>query len=106
MTTVEVLLDEAGRTRLVGQAYLTRQRSQISTTFLYDPDYLSGGGMRIDPALPLVSGSQHQTGLFGAFADSAPDRWGRNLIEKAERTRAREDDRARAGWTTSTSSWG
>ncbi|MFT3799333.1 hypothetical protein [Microbacterium sp.] len=28
-----------------------------------------------------------------AFADSAPDRWGRNLIEKAERARAREAGR-------------
>ncbi len=29
-----------------------------------------------------------------AFADSAPDKWGRNLIEKAERLRARAEDRA------------
>ena len=29
-----------------------------------------------------------------AFADSAPDRWGRNLIEKAERVRARAHNRA------------
>ena len=28
-----------------------------------------------------------------AFADSAPDRWGRNLIRKAERSRAREEGR-------------
>ncbi|OLF07206.1 phosphatidylinositol kinase [Actinophytocola xinjiangensis] len=94
MTTVEVLVEEAGHTRPVGQAHVTRSRGQISTTFLYSPDYLAGGGMSIDPALPLVSGSQHQSGLVRAFADSAPDRWGRNLIEKAERTRAREEDRA------------
>lgn len=93
MTTVEVLVDHAGRTRLAGQAHITRARSQISTTFLYDPDYLVGDGMNIDPALQLVAGSQHQTGLLGAFADSAPDRWGRNLIEKAERVRARKEGR-------------
>lgn len=40
-----------------------------------------------------MSGSQHQAGLVRAFSDSAPDRWGRNLIEKAERTRAREGSR-------------
>ena len=94
MTSVEVLVDEAGRTRPVGQAHFTRTRGQISTTFLYDPDYLADDGMVIDPALPLVSGSQHQSGLVRAFADSAPDRWGRNLVDKAERTRAREQDRA------------
>lgn len=94
MTTIEVLLDETGRTRLVGQAHFTRTRGQISTTFLYDPDYLTGDGLAIDPALPLVSGSQHQSGLVRAFADSAPDRWGRNLMEKAERARAREEGRA------------
>lgn len=94
MISVEVHVDEAGRTRRVGQAHFTRTRGQISTTFLYDPDYLAGDGMVIDPALPLVSGSQHQSGLVRAFADSAPDRWGRNLIEKAERAHAREEGRA------------
>ena len=94
MTTVEVFTDEEGSTRRVGQAHFTRTRGQISTTFLYDPGYLAGDGMSIDPALPLVSGSQYQAGLVRAFADSAPDRWGRNLIEKAERVRAREVGRA------------
>lgn len=94
MTTVEVLMDEAGGTRLVGQAHITRTRGQISTTFLYAQDYLAGDGTAIDPSLPLVTGAQHQAGLVPAFADSAPDRWGRNLVEKAERSRAREEGRA------------
>lgn len=94
MTTVEVLVGEGDDASLVGQAHVTRTRGQISTTFLYDPGYLAGGGMSIDPALPLVSGSQHQAGLVRAFADSAPDRWGRNLIEKAERGCARTEGRA------------
>jgi len=93
MTTVEILVDEAGGARLVGQAHFTRARGQISTTFLYDPGYLSSDGTSIDPALPLVSGAQHQPGLVRAFADSAPDRWGRNLVEKAERARARDERR-------------
>ncbi len=94
MTSVEVLVDEGGRTRLVGQAHVTRARGQVSTTFLYDPGYLTDDGSPIDPALPLVSGAQHQDGLVRAFADSAPDRWGRNLVEKAERRRATEEGRA------------
>ncbi|QHC59136.1 type II toxin-antitoxin system HipA family toxin [Rathayibacter sp. VKM Ac-2760] len=94
MTTVDVLVDENGRSRPVGRAHFTRTRGEVSTTFLYDADYLASGGTSIDPALPLVSGSQHQTGLVRAFSDSAPDRWGRNLVEKAERIRAREENRA------------
>lgn len=93
MTTVEVVVDGADGPVVVGQAHFTRQRGQISTTFLYDPGYLAGDGTSIDPALPLVTGAQHQSGLVRAFADSAPDRWGRNLIEKGERTRAREENR-------------
>lgn len=94
MTTVEVFVDRAGEPVLVGQAHVTQARGQVSTTFLYDPGYLSGDGTSIDPTLPLVMGAQHQAGLVSAFADSAPDRWGRNLIEKAERVRARDEGRA------------
>lgn len=94
MTTVEVFVDRAGEPVLVGQAHFTRMRGQVSTTFFYDPGYLAGDGTSIDPALPLVAGAQHQAGLVRAFADSTPDRWGRNLIEKAERARARDEGRA------------
>lgn len=94
MTTVDVFLDRAGESVRAGQAHFTRRRGRISTTFIYDPGYLAGNGTSIDPALPLVSGAQHQEGLVRAFADSAPDRWGRNLVEKAERSRAREEGRA------------
>ena len=93
MTTIEILSDANGSHLLVGQAHITRSRGQVSTTFLYDPSYLADGGMNIDPALSLVPGAQYQSGLIGAFADSAPDRWGRNLIRKAERSRAREEGR-------------
>ncbi|GAA1484747.1 type II toxin-antitoxin system HipA family toxin [Brachybacterium fresconis] len=93
-TTVEVVIGESDPPRLVGRAHFTRQRGRISTTFLYDDEYLASDGMSVDPALPLVSGAQHQNGLVRAFADSAPDRWGRGLVEKAERARAREQERA------------
>lgn len=97
MTEIEVLVDAEKGARLAGRAYFTRSRGQVSTTFVYDSKYLADGGQNIDPELRLVSGAQHQQGLIGAFADSAPDRWGRNLIEKAERLRAREEGRAPRG---------
>ena len=47
-------------------AHVTRARGQVSTTFLYDPGYLSGDGTSIDPTLPLVMGAQLIMGaLFG-----------------------------------------
>ena len=91
MTSVDVFAGSSGSLGYVGQAHFTRNRGSVSTTFIYAPGYLAAGGTSIDPALPLVSGAQYQGGLFGAFTDSAPDRWGRNLIEKAERIRARNE---------------
>ena len=44
MTAVEVFLDRNGESVLVGRAHFTRMRGRISTTFLYDPDYLVNGG--------------------------------------------------------------
>lgn len=93
MTTIDVYTGDDRSPTLVGRAHVTRQRSRLSTTFHYDTNYLAGNGRAIDPALPLLTGAQHQEGLIRAFADGAPDRWGRNLIEKAERARAREEKR-------------
>lgn len=103
MTTVEVVIEVAGQNRLVGQAYFTRgRRGEISTTFIYDPSYISEDGTNIDPALVLDPGVQYQAGLLRAFADSAPDRWGRNLLNKAERLRVVMKAGFRAGLMIST----
>ena len=45
----------------------------------------------LEPALTLGPGPYHTSGdkpLFGAIGDSAPDRWGRVLMRRAERRRA------------------
>ncbi|WP_245625684.1 HipA N-terminal domain-containing protein [Corynebacterium lowii] len=86
-------MGEGAALRRVGEAHFTRSRGRVSTTFLYDANYLSQGGENIDPALRLVPGAQYHDGLLRSFADSTPDRWGRNLIEKSERARAREEGR-------------
>ncbi len=94
MTTIETFIDLHGQTRLVGRADFTRSRGTVSTTFRYHPGYLGDrDSINIDPSLLLVEGAQHVAGLLPAFADTAPDRWGRNLIDRAERARAREQDR-------------
>lgn len=95
MTEIAIYSDDVHHgERLVGRAFFTRDRRKVSTTFVYEASYLSHGGMNIDPSLQLVAGAQYFDGLLPAFSDSAPDRWGRNLLDKAERIAAREEGRS------------
>lgn len=92
---LEVCVDIDANTVTAGRAQFHRSRGVLSsTTFQYDPDYLAHSrAYAIDPKLPLVSGTQQTNDLPGAFADSAPDRWGRNLILKRELALARVEGR-------------
>lgn len=92
---LEVHVELAGETVLAGRAQFHRSRGHLtSTTFQYDQSYLAHtSAYPLDPALQLVTGTQQTQGLPGAFSDSAPDRWGRNLIKKRERLLARAESR-------------
>jgi serine/threonine-protein kinase HipA len=84
----------AGETDLLaGRMYSHRHRGTESASFVYDDRFLArSDAYALDPALPLVAGTlQTPVGrpLFGAFTDSLPDRWGRTLIQRAERVRAK-----------------
>lgn len=73
---------------VAGVAYLSARRRTITTTFAYDEAFLSTrGAWALSPDLPL-SGRSVLPGLPGALADSAPDRWGRNLIDRRIRGEA------------------
>lgn len=88
-TRLEVDLHQGGGVVHVGTAHFSRRGRMLTTTFTYSPTYLARpDAFAIDPALPLDAGRGHTTGLPGAFADSAPDRWGRRLIEKVWRSAA------------------
>ena len=82
--SIDVTLAMGGRDILAGRALISSNRGRVTTVFRYDSGYLaSKGAFPLDPALPLFEGSHAiQDGLPFAFADSAPDRWGRNLIRK------------------------
>lgn len=90
---VEVYVEIGERNVLAGRMYSHRRRGAESASFVYDDRYLADSrAYALDPALPLVTGTlQTPVGraLFGAFADSSPDRWGRTLIQRAERARAK-----------------
>lgn len=85
-----------GSDLLVGRLFSHRRRNQESASFEYADDWLaSKDAYSVEPALPLRSGQFHTTSgqtMFGAFADSAPDRWGRALIQRREANRAAASD--------------
>ncbi len=89
---VEVTVEADGREVTAGTLWI-HDRGGQSATFRYAGSYLADpGSYALDPALPKAAGVFHTSpgsALFGAFADSAPDRWGENLMRRQERERAR-----------------
>jgi len=89
---VEVFVAVGARSVLAGRMHSRRIEGAESAGFAYDDGYLERpGSYALDPALPLVAGSHPAPAgrvLFGAFADSLPDRWGRMLVRGAEQARA------------------
>jgi serine/threonine-protein kinase HipA len=92
---VDVVVQIAGDDVLAGRLWSHRRRGTESQTFAYDPSYLGrAGAYAIDPALALHAGQQQTPAgrsIFGALSDAAPDRWGRTLIQRAERQRVRDE---------------
>lgn len=80
----------------VGTLRFAAARGHESAVFAYVDTYLADTrAYPVDPGLPLQAGPfvTGERGLFGAMADGAPDRWGQNLLRRAERSRAREEHR-------------
>lgn len=82
----------------VGTLRVARGRGAETAMFAYAASYLADPrAYAVDPDLPLRAGTtvtRPDTSLFGALNDSAPDRWGQNLLRRAERDRARTEGRA------------
>lgn len=91
-TEALVFVDIAGAPRLAGRLWARVRKSRESATFEYDPGWLDyADRFSLEPALTLGPGPFHTPSgkpLFGAIGDSAPDRWGRVLMRRAERRRA------------------
>ena len=83
--SMEVHVDWAGATHLIGQLHESARSASVS--FVYAPTWLERtDAFAIDPtSLPLGAGPRHSPGLFGGIQDCGPDRWGRVLIERAVR---------------------
>ena len=98
MPDIEIHVDLGGHVRRVGLAHLNKVRGTETITFEYgdgwltDPDCFS-----IEPALALTRGTfppPPGESLFGSIGDSAPDTWGRRLMQRAERRQANREHRA------------
>lgn len=98
---LDVVLDDdsLGPTTKVGTLLREHGRSGEVISFEYDDDYLAlAWSLEIDPELPLHRGRHHPArsrDLFGAFRDTAPDRWGRVLLERREALEAKQQERRR-----------
>jgi len=95
---VFVYVDIDGKPILVGRLWLRQRRGRETASFAYDEGWLTNPErFPLEPALALGAGEYHtpvDKALFGALGDSAPDRWGRNLMRRAERQRARIEGRS------------
>jgi serine/threonine-protein kinase HipA len=89
---VEVTVEIGGQEVVAGTLWVHERGGQTGT-FRYADSYLaSPDSYDLDPALPKSSGVFHapvSKAMFSAFADSAPDRWGENLMRREERESAR-----------------
>jgi serine/threonine-protein kinase HipA len=89
---VLVYVDLQGTPHLVGRLWARMRKDRESATFEYDKNWLTHSErFSLEPALKLGPGPFHTPSdkpLFGAIGDSAPDRWGRVLMRRAERRRA------------------
>lgn len=98
MGDFEVHIDLNGRTRPIGLARSNRGRGRETVIFEYDGDWLEDPGrFSLEPALALGRGTfAPPAGLtiFGSIGDSAPDTWGRRLMQRAERRLAEREGRA------------
>lgn len=78
----------------VGTVWVEEQRGQERSQFAYDPAWRErSDAFAIEPNLPLVAGRQVAEGtraLPGAISDTAPDRWGREVIAAAHAGRGQQ----------------
>jgi serine/threonine-protein kinase HipA len=93
--TALICVDLGGGTVRAGTLWSAERPGRASFTFQYDDAWTGGTrGFELDPDLLLVPGRKVAAPyLFGGLADSAPDRWGRTLLARAERLHARQEGR-------------
>lgn len=76
----------------IGVIYIQQTRGREFYSFEYEEKWIAEVNMVLDPDLQLYRGRQYVSddkNIFGVFADSCPDRWGRRLLNRREEIRAK-----------------
>lgn len=98
MTDFEVHLSLEGETRQIGRARSNRVRGKETILFEYTEEWLKDADrFELEPGLPLTRGGfapPDGQAIHGTLGDSAPDTWGRRLMQRAERRQAEREGRA------------
>jgi serine/threonine-protein kinase HipA len=98
MADIEVHIDFAAGLKRVGTLHRHPRRGGESISFEYRPAWLEDHAcFSLEPALTLGQGAFVPAGslpIFGSIGDSAPDTWGRRLMQRAERRGAEREGRA------------
>jgi len=79
----------------VGKLWFNLHKGKETVSFEYDSAWLKHSEkFALEPALELTEGAFHAAAsVFGAIGDSAPDRWGRVLMRRAESKKAKAEKR-------------
>lgn len=97
MSEIEVHVSLSGETIRVGTLFRQAARGRESVTFQYHENWLTHPAhFSLEPGLAVGKGMFHpgdSREMFGSIGDSAPDTWGRRLMQRAERRAARGEGR-------------
>jgi serine/threonine-protein kinase HipA len=97
MADTDIYVDFAPGLKRVGTLHRHVRRGGEATSFEYHTDWLvDPARFSLEPALTLGRGPFVPDGrlpVFGSIGDSAPDAWGRRLMQRAERRRAEREGR-------------
>ncbi len=95
---IRVHISLAGETIRVGTLFRQAARGRESVTFQYHEDWLAHPArFSLESGFAVGKGMFHPGDgreMFGSIGDSAPDTWGRRLMQRAERRAARGEGRA------------
>lgn len=95
---IEVHIDFGPGLKRVGTLHRQGRRGSEAVSFEYHPDWLGEEArFSLEPALTLDRGAfapPKGQQIFGSLGDSAPDTWGRRLMQRAERRLAEREGRA------------
>jgi serine/threonine-protein kinase HipA len=92
---VDVYMDIGQATVLAGRLWMRGRQQRETATFKYAGSWLKRpGSFPLAPNLMLTPGAhQSPNGLFAAFTDPAPDKWGQKLMRHYEREQAAAEGR-------------